>query len=151
MIQHGMIEENAEAAEIFHEMEKYVQKCKLKLQETGSHPSWSSLLHLGFFQVHSYERVGLYQFSTVNHCRLARTQKYHYAKVTTKIAIVPLVLLLFFCETKSETMGVVRHCLCRRWWPSGARLSATRLVAKLLAIPGALFWRRNLNKGGRYA
>jgi hypothetical protein len=34
MIQHGMIEENAEAAEIFHEMEKYVQKCKLKLQET---------------------------------------------------------------------------------------------------------------------
>jgi hypothetical protein len=34
MIQHGMIEENAEAAEIFHEMEKYVQKCKMKLQET---------------------------------------------------------------------------------------------------------------------
>jgi hypothetical protein len=34
MMQHGMIEENAEAAEIFHEMEKYVQKCKLKLQET---------------------------------------------------------------------------------------------------------------------
>ncbi len=33
-IQHGMIEENAEAAEIFHKMEKYVQKCKLKLQET---------------------------------------------------------------------------------------------------------------------
>ncbi len=36
MIQHGMIEGNAEAAEIFHEMEKYVQKCKLKLQETIS-------------------------------------------------------------------------------------------------------------------
>ncbi len=34
MIQHGMIEENAEASEIFHEIEKYVQKCKLKLQET---------------------------------------------------------------------------------------------------------------------
>ncbi len=34
MIQHGMIEDNAEAIEIFHEMEKYVQKCKLKLQET---------------------------------------------------------------------------------------------------------------------
>ncbi len=34
MIQHGIIEENAEATEIFHEMEKYVQKCKLKLQET---------------------------------------------------------------------------------------------------------------------
>ncbi len=34
MIQHGMIEENAEAAEIFDEMEKYVQKCKLELQET---------------------------------------------------------------------------------------------------------------------
>ncbi len=34
MMQHGMIEENEEAAEIFHEMEKYVQKCKLKLQET---------------------------------------------------------------------------------------------------------------------
>ncbi len=34
MIQHGMLEENAEAAEFFHEMEKYVQKCKLTLQET---------------------------------------------------------------------------------------------------------------------
>jgi hypothetical protein len=34
MIQHGMIEENAEAAKIFHEMEKYLQKCKMKLQET---------------------------------------------------------------------------------------------------------------------
>jgi hypothetical protein len=34
MIQHGMIEENTEAADIFHEIEKYVQKCKLKLQET---------------------------------------------------------------------------------------------------------------------
>ena len=34
MIQHQMIEDNAEATEIFHEMEKYVQKCKLKLQET---------------------------------------------------------------------------------------------------------------------
>jgi hypothetical protein len=29
MIQHGMIEENAEAAEIFQEMEKYVQKGKI--------------------------------------------------------------------------------------------------------------------------
>ena len=63
---------------------------------TGSHPSWSSLLHLGFFLVHSYERVGLYQFSTVNHCRLVRAQKYHYAKFTTQIAIVPLALLLIF-------------------------------------------------------
>jgi hypothetical protein len=62
---------------------------------TGPHPSWS-LLHLGFFLVHSYERVGLYQFSTVNHCRLARAQKYRYAKVTTKIAIVPLAFLLIF-------------------------------------------------------
>ncbi len=34
MIQHGMIEENAEAAKIFHDMEKYIQKCKLKLQDT---------------------------------------------------------------------------------------------------------------------
>jgi hypothetical protein len=34
MIQHGMIEENADPAEIFHGMVKYVQKCKLKLQET---------------------------------------------------------------------------------------------------------------------
>ena len=119
---------------------------------TGSHPSWSSLLHLGFFLVHSYERVGLYQVSTVNHCRLARTQKYHYAKVTTKIAIVPLVfLLIFFCETESETMDVVRHRLCRRRWPSGARSSATRLVATSLAMPGALFWTRNLSEGGRYA
>ncbi len=105
-----------------------------------------------FFLVHSYERVGWYQFSTVNHCRLARAQKYRYAKVTTKIAIVPLAfLLIFFCETKSETMGVVRHCLCRCQWPSGTHSSATRLVATLLVIPGALFWRRNSSKGGRYA
>jgi hypothetical protein len=71
---------------------------------TGSHPSWSSLLHLGFFLVHSYERVGLYQFSTkVNHCRLARAQKYRYAKLTTKIAIVPLAfLLIFFYEIKQK-------------------------------------------------
>ncbi len=34
MIQHGMIEENVAAAEIFHDMEKYIQKCKLKLQDT---------------------------------------------------------------------------------------------------------------------
>ncbi len=34
MIQHGMIEENAAVAEIFHDMEKYIQKCKLKLQDT---------------------------------------------------------------------------------------------------------------------
>jgi hypothetical protein len=34
---------------------------------TGSHPSWSGLFHLGFFLVHSYEQIGLYQFSTVNH------------------------------------------------------------------------------------
>ncbi len=67
---------------------------------TGSHPNWSSLLHLGFFLVHSYERVGLYQFSTVNHCRLARAPKYHYAKVTTKIAIVPLAFLLIFFSVK---------------------------------------------------
>ncbi len=64
---------------------------------TGSHPtSWSSLLHLGFFLIHSYERVGLYQFSTVNHCRLARAPKYRYAKVTTKKTIVPLAFLLIF-------------------------------------------------------
>jgi hypothetical protein len=34
MIQHKMIEENVAAAEIFHDMEKYIQKCKLKLQDT---------------------------------------------------------------------------------------------------------------------
>jgi hypothetical protein len=34
MIQQGMIEENEAATKIFHEMEKYVQKYKLKLQET---------------------------------------------------------------------------------------------------------------------
>jgi hypothetical protein len=32
-IQHGMIAENADVAAIFDDMEKYVQKCKLKLQE----------------------------------------------------------------------------------------------------------------------
>jgi hypothetical protein len=34
MIQHGMIEENAAATEIFNDMEKHIQKCKLKLQDT---------------------------------------------------------------------------------------------------------------------
>jgi hypothetical protein len=34
MIQHGMIEENIAASEIFHDMEKYIQRCKLKLQDT---------------------------------------------------------------------------------------------------------------------
>jgi hypothetical protein len=112
----------------------------LKLLGAGSHPSWSSLLHLGFFLVHSYKHVGFDQFSTVNHCRLARAQKYCYAKVTTKIAIVPFAfLLIFFCETKSETMGIVRHCLCHRQWPSGTRSSATCLVATSLAMPGVLF------------
>jgi hypothetical protein len=33
IIQFGMIEDNADAAAIFDDMEKYVQKCKLKLQE----------------------------------------------------------------------------------------------------------------------
>ncbi len=34
MIQHGMIEENVAVSEIFHDMEKYLQRCKLKLQDT---------------------------------------------------------------------------------------------------------------------
>ncbi len=33
IIQYGMIEDNADAAAIFDGMEKYVQKCKLKLQQ----------------------------------------------------------------------------------------------------------------------
>jgi hypothetical protein len=33
IIQYGMIEDNAYAAAIFNDMGKYVQKCKLKLQE----------------------------------------------------------------------------------------------------------------------
>ncbi len=69
---------------------------------TGCHPGWSSLLHLGFFLVHSYKRVGLYQFSTVNHCRLARAPKYRYAKVTTQIAIVLLAFLLFFVKPNQK-------------------------------------------------
>ncbi len=32
MIQYGRIEENADAAEIFDEMEKFVQEAKLKMQ-----------------------------------------------------------------------------------------------------------------------
>ncbi len=47
-----------------------------------------------FFLEHSYARVGLYHFSTVIPCRLARAQKYCYAKVKTKIAIVPLAFHL---------------------------------------------------------
>jgi hypothetical protein len=112
--------------------------------QTGCDLSWSSLLHLGFFLVHSYGRIGLYQFSTIIHCRLARTLKYCYAKVTTKIPFVPLAFHLtptdfFFCETISETMGTARHHLCRHWWPSGTRSSVTRLVATSLVMPGAHF------------
>ncbi len=33
IIQYGMIEGNADADAIFDDMEKYVQKCKLKLQQ----------------------------------------------------------------------------------------------------------------------
>ncbi len=51
---------------------------------TGCHPSWRTLLHLGFFLVHSYARVGLYRFSTVINCRLAHAQIYRYAKVQQK-------------------------------------------------------------------
>jgi hypothetical protein len=72
-------------------------------KQTGCDPSWSSLLHLGFFLVYSYAHVGLYQFSTVIHCRLVRAPKYPYAKVTKKIAIVPLAFHLtptyfFLCD-----------------------------------------------------
>ena len=42
---------------------------------TGSHPSWSTLLHFLFFLVHSYVLVGLYQFSTVIYSWPARAQK----------------------------------------------------------------------------
>ena len=61
---------------------------------TGTHPSWSTLLHFLFFLVHSYARVGvgLYQFCTVTYswpARAQKIQKKHYAKVTEKIAIVP--------------------------------------------------------------
>jgi hypothetical protein len=106
---------------------------------TGCDPSWSSLLRLGFFLVHSYTCVGLYQFSTVIHCQMACAQKYCYAKVTTNMAIVPFAFHLtptkfFFCETKSETMGIVHHSLCRYRWQSGARSSITRLVATSLAM-----------------
>jgi hypothetical protein len=55
-----------------------------------------------FFLVHSYAGVGLYQFSTLIHCRLARTQKYPYAKVTTKIAIVPLTFHLIICVKPNQ-------------------------------------------------
>jgi hypothetical protein len=33
IVQYGMIEDNADAAAISDDMEKYVQKCKMKLQE----------------------------------------------------------------------------------------------------------------------
>jgi hypothetical protein len=104
----------------------------------------------GFFLVHFFERIGLYKFSKVNHFQLGRAPKYGNAKVTTKIAIIPLALLLVSCETESETIGVVRHCLCRRRWPSGACSSATPLIFTSLAMPGALFV-ENSSKGGKYA
>jgi hypothetical protein len=44
----------------------------------------------------------------------------------------------FFCKTKPETMGSVRHGLCRRPWQSSARSSAIILLSTSWAMPGAL-------------
>ncbi len=57
---------------------------------TGSHPSWSTLLHFLFFLVHSCAHVGVYQFSTVIYSRPARAQKKqtnHYAKDAKKLRL----------------------------------------------------------------
>jgi hypothetical protein len=124
--------------------------------KTGCDPSWSCLLHLGFFLVHSYARAGLYQFSTIINCRLWHAQKYCYAKVTTRIAIVPLAFHLtptyyiFFFKTKAEIMSVVCHHLCRHRRPSGARSSIMHLVTTSLPCPVLFLW-RNLSKWERYA
>ncbi len=44
----------------------------------------------------------------------------------------------FFCKTKPETMGAVRHGLCCRPWQSSAHSSAMILLDTLRAKPGAL-------------
>jgi hypothetical protein len=44
----------------------------------------------------------------------------------------------FFCKFKQETIGAVRHGLCRRPWQSSARSSAMILLATSWATPGAL-------------
>jgi hypothetical protein len=44
----------------------------------------------------------------------------------------------FFRKTKPETMGAIRHGLCRRSWQSSACSSAMILLATSWATPGAL-------------
>jgi hypothetical protein len=44
----------------------------------------------------------------------------------------------FLCETKPETMGAVRHGLCRHPWQSSARSSAIIMLATSWVTPGAL-------------
>jgi hypothetical protein len=69
MIQHRMIEENAEAAEIFHEIEKYVQKCKLKLQETILLEK-NKGRQLGKLEFAAYDRKKKNRATTERICRL---------------------------------------------------------------------------------
>jgi hypothetical protein len=117
-------------------------------QLTGCHPSWSSLIHLGFFLVHSYACVGLYQFSTVIYCRLARAQKYRYAKVTTKIAIVPrqnsrsTSCLFFFCKTYWKPWALSATASAATGGPWACAWSPHHWQC-----PVHFFW-RNSSKGG---
>jgi hypothetical protein len=54
---------------------KWVEVVMHTNQQTGSHPSWSSLLHLGFFLVHSYVGIGLCLYSTVTYCQPVQKNK----------------------------------------------------------------------------
>jgi hypothetical protein len=69
---------------------------------------------------------------------LADLGKFH---VTSIFVVVKPNLCDYFFNI--ETMGVVRHGLYRRPWPSFARSSAMRLFPTSWAIPGAAAaWRR---------
>jgi hypothetical protein len=50
---------------------------------------------------------------------------------------VPCYSYFIFCKTKLETMGTIRHGLCRRLWQSSTHSSAMILLATSWAMLGA--------------
>jgi hypothetical protein len=54
-------------------------------------------------------------------------------KAVSKFYVTP-----FLCKFKQETMGAIRHGLCRHPWQSFACSSAIILLATSWAMPGTL-------------
>jgi hypothetical protein len=62
IIQYGMIEDNSDAAAIFDDMEKYVHKCKLNLQE------------MTLLEKNQGNRLGKLEFAAFNRKKRATTK-----------------------------------------------------------------------------